>query len=418
MMRRDRGGRYAFFYAGRWRVNPPVTHPPLCACEVCPRRRRDNEWDREFIVRIDRVSPYESEARSIAYAHELKEREESRLRIAADAARSQLRALVNKKSLGDVMEAYRHYQRETGKRLDREESRVNRIEEYFHEWRDPQSISKAELKAFQAWLASEQAAAPATVQRHVTVLLAALNHAVREELISSHQLIGVRRVTVRRTTRPKIFTTRQMEVLLGAAMDRFEAWQHETERLAGGTGLVPLRGFVLVAFRTAMRPANNFALTWEQLRIDPDRGEGSFRLDRHKNSSRGVEVEGPLAPSLLRYLVGIMPAGKASGLVHPNPRTGAPFKNIRHSWRRLIAFANELLPPEEQIGSELDFYNLRHSAVSQLVAAGADPVAVVRLMGDTSLSTVLRHYFDSELTHLQRLIRQWDSAGAGAGGGR
>jgi hypothetical protein len=54
--------------------------------------------------------------------------------------------------------------------------------------------------------------------------------------------------------------------------------------------------------------------------------------------------------------------------------------------------------------------------VSQLVASGADPVAVVRLMGDTSLTTVLRHYFDSELRHMQKLVRRWESAGEGAGG--
>jgi integrase len=188
----------------------------------------------------------------------------------------------------------------------------------------PESITKSELKAFQVWLAEERRAAPATVQRHVTVLLAALNHAVREELMTSHQLAGVRRVSVRRTGRPKIFTRHQMEVLLGRAMDRFEAWQHQQRQLAGGVTIVPLRGFVLIAFRTAMRPGNNFGLAWEQLRIDPERREGSFRLDEHKNSSRGIEVEGPLAPSLLNYIVSIMPSEKPRGLVHPNPRTGGP----------------------------------------------------------------------------------------------
>lgn len=408
-MTRLERGRYAFQYRGRWRVNPAVVHPAFCVCEVCRRRRRDDEWDREYVIRIDRVSPYQSGPRAIAYAQELKNAEEARLRVETEKARAELRALATRRSFGEVMEAYRAYLREAGKRLDRDESRIATIEAYFHHWRDPESITKGELKAFQSWLAGERGAAPATVQRHVTVLVAALNHAVREELITKHQLLGMRRVPVRRTVRPKIFTRRHMEVLLGPAIERFEQWQRDQQQASGGVSVVPLRGLVLIAYRTLMRPANNFGLTWEQLRINARRDEGSFTLTEHKNSSRGVEVEGPLAPSLLQYLVGIMPSERPTGLVHPNPRTGSPFKNIRHAWRRLIDLANEVLGEDEQISPELDFYNLRHTGASELAASGADPVSIVRMMGDTSLATVMRHYFTSELRHMQRLVRVWEA---------
>jgi hypothetical protein len=48
-----------------------------------------------------------------------------------------MRTLATKKSLDDVMEAYRAYQQQAGKRLDRDESRIATVEDYFHEWRDP-----------------------------------------------------------------------------------------------------------------------------------------------------------------------------------------------------------------------------------------------------------------------------------------
>ena len=415
MTREDRQGSWAFFYNGRWRVNPPIVHPAFCVCETCRRRRKDNEWDREFVVRTDRVSPHQSEPRAIAYAQEFKRSEEARLRSETGQARDELRAVGNGVTFRAVMELYRKYQRSEGKRYDRDKFRIDLVESYFSEDRDPGKISKLELKRFREWLSTEREMVPSTVNRVTTVLVAAMNHAVREGLIDSHQLKEVRRLRVVRAGRPRTFTVRQMEVLLGEAMERFEQFQKEEVRRQGGLTLVPLRGIVLVAYKALLRPSNNFALSWEQLAIDRARMIGSFHIQSHKNADRGVRLEGPLAPSLLRYLVGRMPE-QARGLIHPNPTTGKPFTNIRKSWQRLLAIANEILPPSEQIGPELDFYNLRHSGASHLAMSGADPVAIVRMMGDTSLTTVLKHYFNSDLDHMQHLVRRWENAGEVAGG--
>jgi integrase len=414
--KREHGSAYAFFYRGKWRVNPPITHPPFCVCKRCRRSRPDDQWDRATIVRIDRVSKYQNEPQAIAYAYELKRTEEERLQVETGRAREELRALGSRKTLGQICDAYRAYQRSEGKRLDRDESRIAAIENFFGDSRDPEQITKADLKEFQQWLTNERGCAAATIDRHTTVLVALLNHAVREELIASHQLKALRRPRVKRCSRPKTFSPAQISVLLGAAMDRFETWQKEQFEKFGAMR-VPLRGFVLIAYKTMMRPSNNFHLRWEQLTIDRELLEGSFRLTQHKNSSRGFDVEGPLAPTLVRYLVTTMPAGTPTGFVHINAATGQPFKSIRGAWRRLIALANEILPTAERIGPELRFYSLRHSAASALCASGADPVAVVRLMGDRSLATVMKHYFNSDDLHLKQLVTRWD-AGTSAGAPR
>ena len=416
MTREDRQGSWAFFYNGRWRVNPPVVHPPFCVCETCHRRRKDNEWDREFVVRTDRVSPHQSEARAIAYAQEFKRSEEARLQSDTNRARDELRALGSGVTLHVVMDAYRQYQRSENKRYDRDKFRINMVEAHFSKDRDPSKISKLELKRFREWLETKRKMAPSSVNRVVTVLVAALNLAVREGLIASHQLNEVRRLRVLRVGRPRTFTVRQMEVVLGEAMNRFEDYQRDAARRAGGLFVVPLRGLVMIGYRTLLRPVNNFALSWEQLSIDRLRMRGTFRIDHHNNSDRGLVLAGPLAPTLLRYLLDRMPPN-ASGLVHPNPQTGKPFTNIRKSWERLLMLANEILPRHEQIALDADFYSLRASGASHLAMSGADAVAITRMMGDTSLVTVMRHYFDSDIQHMDSLVRRWENAGEAAGGG-
>jgi integrase len=202
-------------------------------------------------------------------------------------------------------------------------------------------------------------------------------------------------------------------MLFGAAMDEYERQQaakaitSDPRRLVMRRSALPLRGICLIAFRTLMRPENNFSLRWEQIFIDPVKVTGSFRLSDHKNASKGIEVIGPLAPSLVRYLISIRPGEKTKGLIHPNPATGKAYKNIRKQWKRLVEIANSKLADDEKVVA-LDFYNLRHTGASQLAESGADPVMICRMMGDVNLETVLRHYFDSSLTHMQDFVARWD----------
>jgi integrase len=57
------------------------------------------------------------------------------------------------------------------------------------------------------------------------------------------------------------------------------------------------------------------------------------------------------------------------------------------------------------------FYRWRHTGASELAATGADPVMITRMMGDVSLTTVMEHYFDSSLEHMQEFVENWDQRG-------
>ncbi|MEO8382204.1 MAG: hypothetical protein ABI779_21260 [Acidobacteriota bacterium] len=164
------------------------------------------------------------------------------------------------------------------------------------------------------------------------------------------------------TKKPVIFTRKQVATLLGSAMlayEREQAAAHrgfDPETKQKGPGVVPLRGFCLIAYTTLMRPETNFSLLWEQLTIDPVRDRGRFRLDAHKNAAKGVNVDAPLKPELVRYLKNIMPENDPAGLVHPNPDMRGAYVNIRKQWLRLVEITNEILGPDEQLADEREHF--------------------------------------------------------------
>jgi integrase len=71
--------------------------------------------------------------------------------------------------------------------------------------------------------------------------------------------------------------------------------------------------------------------------------------------------------------------------------------------------ANSMLPADEQLaGVRAHFYTWRNTGASELAARGADPVMIVRLMGDSSLRTVMDHYFDWSVEHMQHVLSSWN----------
>lgn len=412
---------------GRYEIAPPIVHPAHCVCDLCPKRRAaPADWLKPITIRSRRKSPYpSSRIDSAAYARQFKREEEARLVAAVEEAERQKRARAGAVTFGRVCDAYRDHQKAEGKRFDRDQYRIAAAEEYFGRSRDAASLDREGYAAWRAHLAKNGAAA-STIARHTTTLVAMMNHAVREQIITSHNLTHLQRPKVRKKTKPVTFTRRQVAVLLGRAMDAYEReqartlqqWQREQEARAAerrpqlttkAPSVVPLRGFCLIAYLTLMRPENNFSLRWEQLSIDARKDLGRFRLDEHKNSSKGVEVEGGLHPALVRYLRPIWRGRMARGLVHPSPATGEPYVNIRAQWARLLEIANGMLPPDEQLtGVRQHFYTWRHTGASELAANGGDPVMIARMMGDTSLKTVMDHYFDSSVEHMQEILAKWE----------
>lgn len=401
---------------GRFDVSPPIVHPPYCVCAHCrhPKRAKERNWEEPVIVRARRVSKYPTNRpKTIAYALALKVDLEAQLRADVAAAKAREEAIANAISVARICAHYLQWQKAHGKDWQRDQYRIKEIETFLGADRDALTVDYDDYVQFRAHLA-ERRCSKATIRRVVNTLIAIFNRAVKERLIKGHHLVGIERPKAVTTTKPVIFTKRQVAVLLGSAMARYEREQAAASQAFNADSgrrrpsAAPMRGFCLIAYLTLMRPDTNFKLAWEQLVIKPGADRGRFSLDQHKNADKGVEVDAPLNPELVRYFRSIMPSNRPEGLVHPNPVTGLAYENIRKQWLRLVEIANGILGPDEQLtGVRTHFYTWRHTGASHLAASSKDPVLVTRMMGDTQLQTVMKHYFDSDYEHMQTEVERW-----------
>jgi integrase len=410
---------------GRFELAPQIEHPPFCVCKRCPLyRQREAEktgdpiesiWARSITYRFRKVSPHPSDRKASALAAlRLKTDEEKRLREATAQADAERRARQLAVSFGAAVDAYRDYQIREGKEIDRSKSLIENIEAFIGRGRDVEAV---DYKVYQAVLGEVENLHPETRRHYASMLLAILNNAKAVRLIASHQLEGVRVPQVLREDEPEPWTRQELAVLMGPALRRYEKEQREwnakvaTEKKNRGKrspSFIPLRGLCLVGYYTLMRPDNNRSLDWEEITLDAATMRGSFKLDQHKNVNKGIKARGPIARELVEYLLSIRPPN-ASGPIHANPETGRPYVDIRKQWKRLLAITAEMLG-YELTGKKAKFLNFRHTGASHIAQRGRDPrhlLAVVKMMGDTSVATVNRHYFNLEDDLMQEIIDGW-----------
>ena len=136
---------------------------------------------------------------------------------------------------------------------------------------------------------------------------------------------------------------------------------------------------------------------------------GWYQLDKHRNVNKGIKARGPLAAELVDYLAAIRPPN-ASGPIHFNPSTGEPYVDIRKQWNRLLEIAGRMLGYDLE-GKKGEFFNFRHTGASHIAQRGKTPahlLAVVKMMGDTSVETVNKHYFNIELDLMQEMVLGWE----------
>lgn len=410
---------------GHFEIVPWITHPPFCVCDVCPKfREREaaksgkpiaDVWAEPLPIRIRRVSPFpDSRKASAAAVHVLKAEEEARLSEELDKADAQSRARQTAVSFGTVADAYRAHLIAADKEYDTSRSRIDNIEALIGRSRD---VDAVDIKVYRELIAEVGEMTAETQRHYASTLLAMLNYARAERVIKTHQLEAVRLPQVIRDDTPEPWTKYEVAVIMGPALDEYEreqaAWNAKVAKDKANRGLrspsaVPLRGLCLVGYMTLMRPKNNRALTWQEVTIDPQTRTGRFRLDQHKNVNKGIKARGSLAVELVDYLLSIRPAN-ARGLIHPNPATGKPYVDIRKQWNRLIAIASRMLG-YELTGKKADFFNFRHTGASHIAERARDAshlLSVVKMMGDTSIATVNRHYFNIDDLMLEEIVDGW-----------
>jgi integrase len=407
-------------------IEPPITHPAFCTCDQCPAYRAkraartgrpiDDVQAEPIDIRIKRHSPYPRNKKlSKLAALQVKEAEEKKLKagvVRAKAAEVKEASIVRFLA---VTSNYRRYLIDNNKDYDHAKSRIDAIEAFFGPERDVETL---EYPLYQELLAEVGCMSAETQRHYANMLLAMLNRAKAQRIITRHHLEGVPIPQVVHDDEPEPWSRRELAVLMGPALREYEreqsAWNAQVAQEKKNRGLrspsyIPLRGLCLLGYYTMMRPKCNRFLTWEELTLDAANRSGWYQLDKHKNVNKGIKARGPLAAELVDYLATIRPPN-GCGPVHLNPSTGEPYVDIRKQWYRLLEITSRMLGYDLE-GKKGEFFNLRHTGASDIARRGKTPahlLAVVKMMGDTSVATVNKHYFNIELDLMQEMVLGWE----------
>lgn len=219
------------------------------------------------------------------------------------------------------------------------------------------TLDKLKAKHVKEWRDGLEGKA-ATVNRHLTVLRAALNLAYRENLVQSDA--AWRGVT---------------HVQTDDAISR-DRWlnQEERDRLLQACG-PHLRQFVVILLLTAARPGEIAATTV----VDLDAAAGTLKLDG-KTGKRDI----PLSSAALELCREARKDKLPGAPLFIDPSGKAWNKSV---WCGLFRSACEAAG----LGRDVVLYSLRHTAISEMIQAGMDAFTLARMAG-TSTAMIDKHY--------------------------
>jgi integrase len=271
------------------------------------------------------------------------------------------------------------------------------LKHHFGAWYD-KSMADLSVWLVDRWKSTELKAGrkPATINRNLTTLKAALSKAVAWGVIEAHPLTGSKRL--KEDNRPKVrYLSDDERVRLFAAL-RVRDARIKTERASGNAWRktrhyeplpdlfgVPfadhLEPMITLALNTGVRRGELFALRWRA--VDLDRRvltvEGASAKSGH---TRHI----PLNAEAMRVLAAWRSqAVRGEFVFTANVDTNGnsnPFDNVNKGWRALLRAAGI---------SDFRWHDMRHDFASQLVMRGAPLNTVRDLLGHADLAMTLRY---------------------------
>jgi integrase len=232
---------------------------------------------------------------------------------------------------------------------------------------------------------------PATINRDLGTLQAALNRAVEWGYLDANPLSKMKRTKTDDLGRPR-FLSEDEEIRLRDALDAREerhrearesanAWRKERDYpLMPDLRALPfvdhLKPIVLLALNTGLRRGELFNLKWQD--VDLERATLTVQGSGAKS---GKTRHLPLNAEALDTFKGWQATRSGAGLVFPGDE-GERLDNIDHGWQRLCKDAQLVA---------FRFHDLRHTFASKLVMAGVDLNTVRELLGHSDIKMTLRY---------------------------
>lgn len=244
------------------------------------------------------------------------------------------------------------------------------------------NISRADFDAFKAKRLNNRIH-PATVNRDLDRLKAALSKAMEWGLIPSNPLVGVRRI--KRNTEGRLrFLSRYEEVSLRAALQRREdtrrarresgdRWRQERgyEQLGQFDGYTDhVMPMTLLALNTGLRRGELTQLVWRDIDLDAKRL--TVRAGYAKSGkSRHIPLNSEAVQVLRQCRVHLLAETPLFDV-----------KSLPKAWGSLMAEAGI---------KDFRFHDLRHTFASKLAMAGVDLNTVRELLGHGDIKMTLRY---------------------------
>jgi integrase len=323
---------------------------------------------------------YKSDATDLLAAVDRLMREE-RLELpeAVRAATGQQEPQEGTPTVGQLVDRYLDALERDGKRtaanLVRENSRCRAVSDAPIASVLASELERADVARWMEWLCRTRGQGPTTVNRSVAFGSAAWMWGQEFGLAPEDRnpFRAVRRARERVREKGETLTPKEVEILAGLAAPDFAT-------------------LIRVAFWTAARPKELYALEWRDIQLDGCGGSIMIRPEEEK-SRRGRRV--PVTPalaSLLRQIRGgrnVKPLPTARVLVRA---CGRPW-TARACCDRMAALRDTLtddeLPYAKRTG--LVFYDLRAASITRMLGAGIPPAVVQRIAGHAHISTCMRY---------------------------
>ncbi len=259
-------------------------------------------------------------------------------------------------------------------------------------------LEKITIAQIEQWRSKKKKAGlkASSLNRRVTALKAAINWAVKRNLIESNPIAKLERLREEDSDAKVRYLSDEERERLMAALDEREVEARNARNshnewlkvrnlqtapeIKDGDFADHLKPLVLLSLSTGIRRNSSLSLEWRDINFNDE-----TIMVRGATSKSGKQYYVPMNEQVIAILTqwrGQMKNPAQNSLVFPSPQTGKKMDNCNTAWRAVLKKADI---------QNFRWHDMRHDFASQLVMMGVDLNTVRELLGHADMKMTLRY---------------------------